>query len=253
VNALAPQVEPYASIAPVYDHLIGDAGLEPIWLGFLRSCRHYDIRFASAADVGCGTGRFLQRLAAVGQSRWRLYGVDRSGPMLAIAQRRLADTTVRLLRQGMSQLALPERVDLVTANFAVLNYQRELIALRVTLEKFNDCLTLNGYLVFDVLLSGAGVLPELRQFIRLPGIEAQWDILPSAGERGAMVRMETCFDHGDQWTCAREVHVQRWWSLTALKSVLPATGFLLLGLHRLGDHGPAARGDRWVQVVARRL
>jgi len=246
-------VEPYASIAPVYDCLVGDAGLEPIWQAFRRSCRLYGIRFASAADICCGTGRFLARLARTRSPPRRLYGIDRSAAMLAIARRRLAGSSVVLRQQDMARFVLASSVELLTSNFNVLNYLTAISALRSTIKQFATSLIFHGHLIFDILLSTGRMLPPLRQIISLPGVRARWDILPSADNGGATVRMDTCVRRfEDGWSCARELHVQRWWPLRTLERLLSSAGFRVLGVHRLIDHRPDGCGDRWVQVVARR-
>ena len=99
-------VPPYTALAPVYDRLMGQvAAPSGIWQAFRESCARFGISFRAAADVGCGTGSFLRRLAAPGR---RLYGVDRSIAMLRIAERRLRGLGVRLLCQDMKRLCLPE-------------------------------------------------------------------------------------------------------------------------------------------------
>ena len=247
-----PSVEPYASIAPVYDRLVGDAGLEPIWHAFRRSCALYGIRFASAADIGCGTGRFLARLARRGL---RLYGVDRSAAMLTVAARRLAGAGVVLLHQDMIRLALPRPVHLLTCNFNTINYLREFEFLHAAFESFAASLLGRGHLIFDVMIRAhhAPAMSALRQQIDLPRVRARWDSRPLAGMEGAIVQMHTCIQAaGGRWACAQERHVQRWWPWPVLERLLTAAGFRLLGRHRLIDHRPAGPSDRWVQVVAQR-
>ena len=245
-------VAPYASIARVYDQLIGDAGLEPIWNGFRHSCRRYGIRFGSVADIGCGTGRFLERLSRSGT---RLWGVDRSPAMLAVARRRLAGRSVTLLRQDMTRLALPEPVDLLTANFNVVNYLQDLPQFRQLVDRLYKSTTFQGCIIFDMFIkiSWTAEMPAVRQLIGLPGVRAIWDVRPLMTGEGAMVSMHTCFERpGGSWNCATERHAQRWWPCDAIESMLVATGFHVLGVHRLGDHRPAGSADRWVQIVARR-
>ena len=101
------RVPPYTALAPVYDQMMGEVAAPVIWRAFCESCARFGISFRVAADVGCGTGGFLRRLAAPGR---RLYGVDRSIAMLRIAERRLRGSSVRLLCQDMKRLHLPERV-----------------------------------------------------------------------------------------------------------------------------------------------
>ena len=252
---MTARVAPYAMIAPVYDRLIGDAGLEPIWDAFRHSRSRYRIRFAKAADIACGTGRFLARLARGADPGARLYGVDRSAAMLAVARRRLAGTGVVLLRQDMRALALPEPADLLTCNFSSLGYLTDIAQLQATLAQFYRNLCFNGTLIFDTMLghNEAPVGGRLRQQIALPGFAARWDARPSASKRGSVVDMNSCVEQADgRRVCGRERHVQRWWPRPTLERLLTGVGFRVLGVHRLTDGGVAGPADRWVQFVARR-
>lgn len=247
-----PQVAPYASVAPVYDRLVGDAGFESIWEAFRHACRRYDVRFASAADIGCGTGRFLAALARLRPDA-TLVGVDRSPAMLAVARRRLG-RRVRLLRQDMTRLRLPAPVDLLTCNFNSLNYLTDIEGIRLAFDCFRQNMNFRATLIGDIMLhqDAARVGRAFRQTIRLPEFRARWDIdfLPSNG--GSVVTMNSCLRRPDRsWSCAREQHVQRWWPRVAVERLLRRAGFVILGVHRLDDHRPAGPNDRWVQLVAR--
>jgi len=247
-----PSVAPYASIAPIYDQLVGDAGFEPIWNTFRRSCALYKIRFSSAADIGCGTGRFLAKLA---DGQRRLYGVDRSAAMLRVAARRLAGTGIVLLRQDMTRLDLPDPVELVACNFNTINYLPSVSALQAALENIAAGLLAGGHLIFDVMIRArdAPAMPALRQLIDLPRVKARWDNRPLANREGAVVHMHTCLQQtGRGWACAQERHVQVWWPWPTLERLLSAVGFRLLGRHRLFDHRPPGPSDQWIQVVVGR-
>ena len=80
-----------------------------------------DIRFCSAADIGCGTGLFACYL-----SRCRgaaVYAVDHSAAMLHEAARNCCNADVCFLQQDIRCLALPSRVEsMITANFDTLNH-----------------------------------------------------------------------------------------------------------------------------------
>ena len=255
MTAAPGRVAPYAMIAPVYDRLVGDAGLEPIWDAFRHSLSRYRIQFCTGADIACGTGRFLFRLARSAGPDVRLYGVDRSEAMFAVAGGRLAGTRVVLLRQDMRTLALPEPANLLTCNFSSLGYLTDIKDIRATLNEFYRNLCFNGMLIFDTMLGNneAPVAERFRQQIVLPGFSAYWDVRPSASKRGSVVDMNSCVHHADgRRVCGRERHVQRWWPRPVLERHLTAAGFRVLGVHRLTDWGAARPADRWVQFVARR-
>ena len=138
---------------------MGDAAAPVIRRCFERSRRHYDLRFSSAADVGCGTGTFLLHLARLCDG---LYGVDRSAEMLAQARRKLAGANVTLLQQDLRRLRLPRPVDLITCMFDTLNYLTTAAGVQEALESARENLRNGGSLVFDVI-TGAGEAGQARR------------------------------------------------------------------------------------------
>jgi trans-aconitate 2-methyltransferase len=80
-------------------------------------------------DAGCGSGR-MTRVLLERLPRGRVYGVDRSPAMLAVAREELAPfgERVRLLEGDLTTVDLPERVDAVFSN-ATLHWIRDHAAL----------------------------------------------------------------------------------------------------------------------------
>src|SRR5918996_4775459 len=76
------EVSPYSALAPIYDRLVGNVLFPIIRESFERCVGDYGIRFHSAADIGCGTGAFVQYLR---RFRMPLIGVDSAPRMLRIA------------------------------------------------------------------------------------------------------------------------------------------------------------------------
>lgn len=254
MNRPVSSIKPYAGLACLYDRLVGDAAFDAIWGAFRLACRKYDIRFVSAADLGCGTGRFLARLCRILPEGAPLYGVDRSRQMLDVARRRTPADRVRLLCQDMRNFALPEPVDLLTCNFDALNYltlEEELSAM------FGACarnLAQCGHLIFDMLRTAcAGVAPVLpfMQRIRIGDVRATLTGVPVAGS-GSTVVISACRGRPGQDRCWREVHRQRWWPLGTVLRLLRESGLRRLGVHALPAFAKVGRADRWVQVVAQR-
>ena len=141
--------EPYSRLAIYYDALLGDWFFPKLQRVFKWLVRTYDVRFASAADVACGTGRFVRYLEALEVPI--VFGVDRSIPMLEIAMARNPTGRARFFHQDFVTLALPHPVDLITCNFDSLNYilkDRELVK---AITKFRQNLRPNGHVIFDMI------------------------------------------------------------------------------------------------------
>src|SRR5262249_49582739 len=106
---------PYSRLATEYDATIGAPFFRETRDRFERLVQKYGLSFRSAADIGCGTGlfaRYLQRSRKI-----PVFAVDLSESMLRMASKNCRETDVKLLRQDMRYLTLPEPVDLIMANF----------------------------------------------------------------------------------------------------------------------------------------
>ncbi len=250
--ASARAVAPYHGFARIYDAVTGDAMLPAIWRAFRRACRHYRIRFSNAADLGCGTGAFLACLARADR---RLYGVDRSPAMLALARQRLAGLGVTLLHQDLADLRLPEPVTLITCNGATLNYASSLAGLGRIFRRVHQNTAFGGWLIFDMILgNGRPARNGHRvQRISLPGTSARWSIRIDPSGRGSVVDMTTAGLRADgSWDVVRETHRQRWFLGDEIAGLLRKQRWTVLETSKL-DGGVRSQGSGgWQQFVAKR-
>src|SRR5262249_3066230 len=140
---------PYSRLAKAYDETIGLPAFHSTRRAFETLARRYGLRFRSAADVGCGTGLFARYLSDCwGAPAW---AVDISPEMLRMAEGNCLGANVRLLRQDIRCLRLPEPVDLVTSNFDALNHLTEEGDLRVAFQRIAGNLRPGGHLYFDLV------------------------------------------------------------------------------------------------------
>jgi SAM-dependent methyltransferase len=243
---------PYQRFAQFYDRVMGDAAAPAIERCFERSRHCYDLRFSSAADIGCGTGTFLRHLA---QFCDVLYGVDRSAAMLAQARTKLAGGNVYLLQQDLRRLRLPRPVDLITCMFDTLNYMTTAASVQAALESARENLRNGGRLVFDVITGAgeAGQVRRLRQRISLPGQFAIWRLRTNGSQNRSCVEMlwRSPGEHGTAETW-REVHHQRWYPLPWLCTELKRCGLQVCGVHDVVSYEPASPRTWWAHFVVRR-
>jgi len=111
-------------------------------------------------DLGCGTGRHATILARKG---YKVYGVDRSEEMLAIAREENAENP-KFYCGDVSNLQIGQKVDVVTALFHVVSYQTSNEGLMGTFKTAYDHLRPGGIFIFDFWY-GPAVLsnkPETR-------------------------------------------------------------------------------------------
>ncbi len=238
--------------AQAYDRLLGRAGFGHVWPAFLRAARRFRLAPDSVADLGCGTGLFLEAVA----DRWpaaRLVGVDLSPAMLEAAGRRLAGRRATLVRGDIRHVRLSRPVSLVTCNFDTVNYLTRQDDIQEMVNRLRENLCHGGHLIFDLICWTAGpIMPALVQDIRLPTFRGKWLIAPFPDNQGSRVVMLNRQWTGTGWHAWRESHVQRWWPIGTITRHLRAAG---LGPLAVTPVVPGARGTpaaRWVQVVALR-
>jgi SAM-dependent methyltransferase len=154
---------PYASLAFDYDKALGFESFRHTRRLFERLMHDLILPFASAADVGCGTGLFAKYLSR----RWGVpvFGVDASPAMLSVAKRNCSGERVHLSHQDFRCFRLPEPVDLITANFDTINHLVE----QEDLDRAFRCVEANlrpgGHFVFD-FLTHCQPFPIDRPFLR---------------------------------------------------------------------------------------
>jgi SAM-dependent methyltransferase len=220
---------PYSRLASEYDATIGAPFFRETRDRFERLVRKYGIDFRSAADVGCGTGLFARHLQ---RSRTiPVFAVDISAPMLRMAARNCGGTDVRLLRQDMRYLTLPQPVDLITANFDTVNHLVKTGDLRQALRQVFANLSTGGHFIFDVVTNCLplgrsrhyrrlfdGPHRRVTQAVRLDPIKRLLSIVVSISSP------ETPYP-------IVERHHERVYSPTEIGGALREAGFMIRGVH----------------------
>lgn len=107
----------YQAFAQFYDQYVH--GFTEDLLFYATLCKSAD----HIVEIGCGTGRVLQRLVDDG---FTVTGVDISPEMLAMAQQKLGDAiergALRLLQHDILDAPLAEQYDLALVTFYTFNY-----------------------------------------------------------------------------------------------------------------------------------
>lgn len=97
----------------------------------------------SILDVACGTGEHLRHLAR----RFRLFGVDSSAEMLAVARQKLPGSSLFL--SDMTSFDLGRKFDVVTCLFSSIGYLPHVPALVRAIQKMADHLGNDGVLLIE--------------------------------------------------------------------------------------------------------
>lgn len=253
MTGIVPPNAPYRHFAAFYDALLGDQAFPETRLAFDRICDRHAVRFASAADIGCGTGTFVEHLCRT--TTGAVWGIDLSPQMLEVAAAKNAGNRAQFLCQDMRQLHLPQPVDLITCQFEAMNYLMTADDLRLALSAFGRSLTVGGVAIFDVTTER---------------LHDAADHHPVDLHRSAtgVVTVRTAYDTGSRTQTARlevadalgvgvEIHRQRTHTVEDVTAAVTAAGMELVAVHELDEILPAgahaggqASGSRL--VVARR-
>ena len=242
---------PYTALAANYDRALGRESLRRAIATIDRLVDSFALEFHSLADIGCGTGLFAAHMARC----WKIgvFAVDRSHAMLREAVRNGARLPICFLRQDMRRLRLPEPVDLMTANFDVINnilWPDELVA---TFKGFRRNLRPSGHLVFDFVTD------------RVPWLDARWRVRRLLSRSGDLWQSVTWRPASrllfitltQRWPEAGvqtiERHIERGYPAPAMTACLHRSGWsirALLDADTLQDAGPSSTR---IVVVARAI
>lgn len=239
---------PYARVAHRYDDLIGREFFRGLRTGFEVLVRRHRIRFASAADVGSGTGRFARYLSR--RYRIPVFAVERSPAMVRVAQARGGQASgVVHVRQDMRRMSLPRSVDLVTANHDTVNHLLSWCDVRAFLRRVADNLNPGGHLVFDVLTPEALRGPALATLRVLPGPASAHSIVrPLPGDR--FVTEVTIRSPGGRIERIR--NVERAYPVAPLRALLADIGMPVVSALDAADLGPATHRTGRALILARK-
>jgi SAM-dependent methyltransferase len=233
----------YTRYAEVYDQIgqrrFGE-GLARLTLAWLAE---RGATPGTAVDLACGTGAAASVLAQAGL---RVWGVDRSDSMLAVAAGApAAGASIVWLSQDICHLELPEPVELATCFYDSVNYLRSERELAALFHGVARVLFPSGWLVFDVntrrrLAEGWDrttmvAADDERAFV----VYRSWFDEPS----GISPLIITGFLRNDagSWDRFDEEHVERAFALDNIDQLLAEAGFDVV--HRF-EHLPTTSALR---------
>jgi SAM-dependent methyltransferase len=226
-HRLRPTATPYATLARLYDAVLGDRFFRQLRHAFADLVQRYGVHFASAADVACGTGTFVAYLCAHGVPV--VFGVDRSPEMLRVALAKNQGAGARFLLQDFATLQLPHHVDLLTCYFDSLNYLLTVDDLLASLGRFRANMHPGDHLIFDMFTDRLP-WPPLRACVeRVTNSGVTIERVTRWDARRAIHMADVCISRNG--LSSRERHVQRGYPVAIVVSLLAQARLILLGVH----------------------
>jgi SAM-dependent methyltransferase len=241
---------PYSQLAKAYDETIGLPAFRHIRWAFETLARRYDIRFCAAADIGCGTGLFARYLSDCGGAP--VWAVDISPEMLRVAESNCLGANVKLLRQDIRCLRLPEPVDLVTSNFDALNHLTGEGDLRHAFQRIAGNLRPGGHLYFDLVTPcrplGGGMTYARRMNARSRQViqRIRWDTARK------MISVFVVMRSIDSPRPTLEIYRERAYSFAEVGRWLLDAGFVIRGVHDAATLLPASGCPARIIVIAQK-
>lgn len=241
---------PYSKLASAYDVALGIPNFIGTRAAFERLVRRHDIRFHSAADVGCGTGLFACYLSQC----WGVpvFAVDRSPEMLAVATRNCPKPNICFLQQDIRSLRLPYPVDLITANFDTMNHLLTGPDLRLAFGRIWENLRPGGHFIFD-LITPCQPLGGGRNYgrrLRSPNHDAWQHIRWSPGQN--ILSIFVIIRSPSSKVSTLEAHRERAYSPAEVGRWLMDAGFIIRGIHDAATLRVATGCPPRILVIARK-
>jgi ubiquinone/menaquinone biosynthesis C-methylase UbiE len=231
----------FTSIAPFYDLLMAPVPYSQ-WADYVEELfRAQGCKPVRVLDLATGTGSVALHLALRG---YRMTGVDKSRPMLAVARRKAKKVGVRVrwVQQDVTRLSLPLRAfDAAVCLYDSLNYVTSIRALKSVFSGVATVLKPGGLFIFDLNTPYALEREMFTQSGQVGPLRYEWKSRYNPKTRLARIRMD--FAMGEKKF--RELHIQRAYSTRQVCDLLESAGLLPLDAYAAYTRlPPGPRTDR---------
>lgn len=238
----------YSVLAQIYDSAVALPVFPLLCGAFEHAVKQHQVCYQSLADLGCGTGNFVRYIARKGVIT---VGVDHSQAMLDIARNKKKILPIQFYMQDLRQFKLPDPVDLMTCQFDTLNYFLKHEELNNVFENCYQSLKPNGYFLFDLITgSGAPAINQKRKIRYGPWLSF-WNVQTYPDRHLSRVSVTVKNDQ-DPGKHISEIHLQRWYPVETISSLLAQSGFSVVEVFDLERLKPADTDSYWVQFLVKK-
>jgi len=247
---------PYQAMAEIYDNVVALPVFPLLCGAFIDTTRRHHIHYKTIADLGCGTGTFSRYLARQG---YTVIGVDKSDEMLEIANQKAtsllpskANHLLHYTQQDMRYLKLEQPVDLLTCQFNTINYFIKPKELSSVLKCCWAALKTPGYLLFDFITGeGVSMIKENKK-INHGKTVSYWRTTTIPDKKLSRVQI-TIKHKANNHPMQSETHIQRWYSLESMSTLLARNGFEVIDTFDMEALKEADKNSYWVQILAKKV
>jgi SAM-dependent methyltransferase len=191
----------------------------------MRLVRHTFPDLQSVCELGCGTGTGAIEFARQGL---RVFAVDLSPTMLRMARQKIhrARVPILLIHADMRSFRLPQAVDLVSAEWGVVNHVPRAADLVLVARAVARALRPGGYFVFDVNHRSVFDSPASPYIQESSNFFLLWDVGWDPRSRKGWRKMTWFMPQRAGWWKRYDEKVEQViWSLAEIRRTLRRGGF----------------------------
>ena len=240
----------YESFAEVYDELMDEVPYGEWASRILELLRQFGIEDGLVLELGCGTGRMMQRLEEAG---YDMIGVDSSEDMLRVAKETTSDSCLCLL-QDMREFELYGTVAAVVSVCDSLNYITEEEDLIKVFRLVNNYLDPGGIFIFDINTEhkyrdviGDTVIAEDRDDVSF----IWYNEYDETEHRNYIDLSVVVREPDDRYRKFCETHVQTGYRTDQIRDLIRESGLIYLGAYDGYTGHPAREDSERVVFLAR--
>jgi len=220
-----------SSFAAIYDDIMERVPYY-YWYQYLKHILYYyNKRPVNIMELACGTGNMMNYFSNKAK---KIYGIDKSEDMLAIAQKKFSENkSVRLFNTDMSKKIKYGNFDFIYSIFDSMNYILEFDELIKVFENVYSNLDEDGIFVFDINTEYRLMdIAEGTKKLEGDFYTCYWrDIVDQENEEW-IVELNIYLDQNDELENFTETHVETSYPLKKIKEGLLNIGFKQVDYYR---------------------
>jgi len=220
-----PTSVPFENFAQYYDQFMLRLVNYPVWVEYIiKIFKEHKLSPRTILDVACGTGIPSLLLA---QKGYRIIGVDNSQNMLEMFKQKLSNSkyNIQLIHSNIRNFSLPEKVDVAVSFYDSINYLLTEQDLASCFSCVANSLKPSGVFTFDMnseyclaIFWGNRETPR-----KIGNISSIWQNSYDPNTRISTLKLTVFTPDGRAF---QEIHKERAYSQTELKSILESVGFV---------------------------